>query len=269
MKLKLTGIILIFLLLSGCTFTAKNSSKDIHKKPIIPKQAKLLLDKGINEIKYQEYQLAIKELTELTRLYPKLAIGHYNLGIAYIKNDNINEAIKAWQTTVSIDNKYADAYFNLGKVYKQIDKRKSAEYLQKYITLRPDDPYINVIKDEITEMIKSQGLIKKVSFGDKADFNRNIVINIKEIFNPETPVIYSCIEFKSKTVKKNIELKWYYIMPKNDMLPVNSAKFAAQGSNKVIASLKKPVKGWPIGQYKLIIFVENEENTVTAFEIQR
>jgi len=272
MKKIAISLILITILFSGCSFGRNNSSRVVQNDNVISSDAKFILDKSTEEIRLGEIKEAIKDLQVLTGLYPKLAIGYYNLGLAYIKNNQLNEAIKAWEETTRIDSKYADAYFNLGKAYKSINKKKARDNYLKYLLLRPNDPYINTIKDEISKLKKpsiGKGIIGRISTTDEVDFKNNIALTVKDFFKPNTPFIYSCIELVNATKDQIIEVNWFYIMQNNEKIPVNSIKFSGQGSKNVVVSLKKPYTGWPIGKYEEVIFVNGTENTVIPFIIQK
>jgi len=272
MKKTVISLVLLTILFSGCSFDRKNSTTVKSYNHNIPYKAKILLDKAVNEIRYGETSTAISDLKDLTTSYPGLAIGYYNLGLAYINNKQTNEAIKAWEETIKIDNKYSDAYFNLGKAYKSINKTKARYNLIKYITLRPDDPYIRTIKDEISKLsepVVGKGVIGSVSTTDEVDFKNNIALSVKDFFKPETPAIYSCIELINTSKDKDIQVNWFYILPDNEKLPVNSVHFSEQGSKNVIVSLKKPYKIWPAGIYEEVILVNGVENVKTSFIIQR
>jgi len=272
MKKIAINLILIAVLFSGCSFGRTNHPKVVKNTDTISTDAKFILDKSVEEIRTGETVEAIKDLQVLTGLYPKLAIGYYNLGLAYVKNNQTNEAIKAWEETIKIDNKYADAYFNLGKAYKNINRKKARENLLKYLLLRPNDPYMNTIKDEISRLKEpsvGKGIIGRISVTDKVDFKNNIALSVKDYFNSGTPLIYSCIELINATDDKDIEVNWYYIMENNEKFPVNSVKFSGQGSKNVVVSLKKPYTGWPIGKYEEVILVDGVENTAVPFIIQR
>ncbi|MDD3012817.1 MAG: tetratricopeptide repeat protein [Candidatus Gastranaerophilales bacterium] len=272
MKKIVINLILIAILFSGCSFSRNNSSKVAQNNNAIPTDAKFLLDKSIEEIRVGEIDGAIKDLQELTKSYPKLALGYYNLGLAYIKNNQRNEAIIAWEKTTRIDDKYADAYFNLGKAYKSFNKKKARDNLLKYLLLRPNDPYINNIKDEIfllNDPAIGKGIIGRVSITDEVDLKNNIALSVKNFFKPNTPFIYSCIELVNATKDKNIEVNWFYIMQNNEKLPVNSTKFSGQGSKNVVISLKKPYIEWPSGKYEAVILVNGVENAAVPFIIQR
>lgn len=272
MKKTVISLILLTILFSGCSFTHKDSSKVVSYNYDIPYKAKILLNKAVNEIRYGDSPLAINDLKELIASYPDLAIGYYNLGLAYINNKQTNEAIKAWEKTIKIDNKYSDAYFNLGKAYKTIDKTKARNNLIKYVILRPDDPYINTIKDEISrlrEPVIGKDVIGHISVTDEVDFKNNIALSIKDFFKPDTQAIYSCIELINTSKDKNIQVNWLYILPDNEKILVNSAHFAEQGSKSVIVSLKKPYKAWPSGIYEEVILINGVESAKTSFVIQR
>lgn len=277
MKKIITAIVLVGLLITGCSDHKK--SKDITKitkaeftrTNLLPEEAKILLNEGIQKIQSGKINDAILDFQDLTKLYPKLIVAHYNLGLAYAKNNQLNEAIASWEEVVSIDQNYADAYYNLGQAYKMTkDNRKAVENLVRYTILRPSDPQISFIKDEIAKMKEPNigtGVVGRISITDKVDFKNNIALSVKDFLNPAIPVIYTCIEIVSAPKDTNIEANWYYRAIDNQKIPVNKMKFKIEGSKNVLLSLKKPKTEWPSGKYEFVILVNGKENTIVPYNI--
>ena len=66
-----------------------------------------LMDKGFNEE-------AIKQLSYLITVFPDDARLHYNLGIAWDKMRNFNQAKKAYETALSYEPEELDFLYNEG-----------------------------------------------------------------------------------------------------------------------------------------------------------
>ncbi|EKE02285.1 MAG: hypothetical protein ACD_20C00402G0015 [uncultured bacterium] len=276
-KILITSILCIFIL-TGCMLNqgsrdANNSRTGFKKENKISQNAKVLLNKGIAQVKSGDNTNAIKSFNELINKYPDLAIGYYNLGLAYAENKNLNKAINSWEQAVLIDDSYADAYYNLGLAYKTLhNKKKAAESLANYISIRPDEPGNDQIRKELAalqEPYQGKGIIGLITLSDKADQKNKTVLNAKNFFNTNTNYIYAALQIADAARDTDVKVIWYYITSDNQKLPVNLLKFTIEGSKNVLLSLKRPEKGWPIGDYELDILVNGKINDIVPFEVLR
>ena len=111
-------------------------------------QKKKIQENVVKKVK----QLSDKVSSLETTLNQERAVFNYNLAVAYEQAGLDDEAIVAYEKSLKSDPKNADAYYNLGLLYK--DKRNDAaraiKYLSSYLLLKPgaDD------KAEVEEWIK-------------------------------------------------------------------------------------------------------------------
>ena len=93
-------------------------------------------EKVQSEIK--EAKDKIEELQK--KIKSEKALYHYNLGVAYAKTKMYKEAIKEYENSLVYDSGNAEAYYNLGLLYENVnnDTVKAVQYYQKYLDLRPD-----------------------------------------------------------------------------------------------------------------------------------
>lgn len=278
MKKFFTAILFVSILLTGCVFghnenITPNTIGKFRRFSSLSANERKLLNSGIKKLQSEDVTGAIIDFQNLTNLHPNLAIAHYNLGLAYSKNNQLPQAINCWEKSVSIDNKYADAYYNLGLAYKILhNNKKAAENLTGYILLNPEDNNIHQIKNEIinlNELYAGNGIIGRISISDKSDPKNNVVLDAKNLFNPDTPTIYTSIEVISAPENTEMEVNWYYITDEGQKFPVNLAKLRATGSENLLLSISKPETGWPAGKYEIDIFVNNNINTIVPFSILR
>lgn len=73
--------------------------------------------------------------------YAEDAVKHYNRGVEFHQNGDLNQAIKAYKEAIVADGRLAEAYSNLGAVYlAQKSYDKAAEAFSKALALKPDRP---------------------------------------------------------------------------------------------------------------------------------
>jgi len=73
--------------------------------------------------------------------YAEEAVKHYNRGVEFHQNGDLNQAIKSYKEAIAADGRLAEAYSNLGAVYlAQKSYDKAAEAFTKALALKPDRP---------------------------------------------------------------------------------------------------------------------------------
>jgi hypothetical protein len=81
----------------------------------------------------------LKEYLEYTRLEPRDAKGHINLGNIYFILNNINEAVSEYRRAESLDRNNPIIYFNLSRAYlHQFKFEQATEILKKASRLNPE-----------------------------------------------------------------------------------------------------------------------------------
>ena len=92
-----------------------------------------LMDKGFNEE-------AIKQLSYLITVFPEDARLHYNLGIAWDKMRNFNQAKKAYETALAYEPEESDFLYNLGYVYLEMEENdKAIHYFSRVLEKDEND----------------------------------------------------------------------------------------------------------------------------------
>lgn len=143
---------------------------DIKNEELKAKKAqldKLSADKA--KLQRLEYSKLVKEKQELDKkindlesgLQKERAIYRYNLGVAYAKAKLYDEAIDAYEKSLSYNPDNAEAYYNLGVLYNEYkyDADKARESFNKYLELKPDAED----KEEVDKMIESPPVIRSPS----------------------------------------------------------------------------------------------------------
>lgn len=85
----------------------------------------------------KEYDKAVQELLELTKLNPGNASRYYNnIGICYLEREKYDDAKKYFELSIKDDKSFSTAYNNLGTVYEKLgDKTKAKEIYKQAIEI--------------------------------------------------------------------------------------------------------------------------------------
>jgi len=99
------------------------------------------LDEGVKSFKGGKYDEAIASFKKVIEKFPQNYEGYYNLGLAYLKKENIDEAIVALEKATEINPDALPAYFALGECYfAKDDSEKTTQSFSKAIELEPENP---------------------------------------------------------------------------------------------------------------------------------
>lgn len=102
-----------------------------------------------------EYQKAAEECQKALLGYPFLKEAQYNLGNAYVKMEQWDNALHAFQQAVWIQDTYPQPHYGLAVVYARTgDLKKAYEELQKYLTLVPGDKNARKLLRQVKEEMK-------------------------------------------------------------------------------------------------------------------
>jgi len=96
-------------------------------------------DLGVAYLQQNRLNEVVLEMEAALRLYPDYAEAHYILGMAYSERGSWDEAIREYQAALRIDPNYTEAHVNLGLAYLQQGRLDDAihEY-QAALRINPD-----------------------------------------------------------------------------------------------------------------------------------
>lgn len=89
-----------------------------------------LNDKAANLMAGGDFKGAIARLESINDLNPSFPQTHYNLGIAYYKDEQYEKSIESFKNAISLDKNIADAYYTTALAYESL-AAKQAETLEK------------------------------------------------------------------------------------------------------------------------------------------
>jgi tetratricopeptide (TPR) repeat protein len=94
---------------------------------------------GVQYVKDKEYEKAKEEYLTALKLKPDVHGAHFNLGMFYYQEDKMEQAKEEFKKEIEVDSFCAEAYYNIGTIYKnsgQVDS--SIQAFQKTLDLAPD-----------------------------------------------------------------------------------------------------------------------------------
>ncbi len=98
---------------------------------------------------------AISHYREAIRINPDYRQAHNDMGTALLEKGNIEEALSHYQEAIRIDPNYGDAYYNMGEaLFKHGDISGSLFYLREALRIAPDDADTHY---NIANVLLSQG----------------------------------------------------------------------------------------------------------------
>ena len=105
------------------------------------------LHKEMARAKTEQRKVVTKDFKDLTAKVAALedtlkherALYQYNLGIVYAQAQRYDEAIEAYQQSLELDPKNADAHYNLGLLHERVKSQpdRAAWHYRRYLELKP------------------------------------------------------------------------------------------------------------------------------------
>lgn len=107
----------------------------------VPNTARKAFEKGLSEWQRQNYQKAAEEFEKAVAAYPAYDTAYNNLGVMYAHLKQPEKAMAAFERSVQLNDKNADADRNLARmVMRQKDFARAEDLLKKSLTVQPLDP---------------------------------------------------------------------------------------------------------------------------------
>lgn len=105
---------------------------------------------------------------------------YYNLGVAYVQAKLFNEAIEAYEKSLSFESNNPEAYYNLGLLYEnfKLEPEKAVIYYQKYLEYKPeaeDKQEVQYWIESLNDIVYQQLFPEEV---DKQEGEKKIEVNL-------------------------------------------------------------------------------------------
>lgn len=121
-----------------------------------PKNLQALIALGNIYYDGQKFEEAIVYYKKALEIDPKISAVWTDMGTMYHQLGKVDSSIICYQKAIDFDSKNKSAWFNLGLVYA-FDKKEEKKALwawKRFLELSPDDPHVQMIKDEIEKLEK-------------------------------------------------------------------------------------------------------------------
>ena len=171
---KITFYLIFSALLISVIFLISCTKDFSVSNPAIQK----LAEKAQQLMKEEKFLEAVGRLESINDLNPNLPKNHYNLGIAYYKNNEYKKAVDSLKKAVKLDKNLKDAYYSIAVIYEDNAVQKIEE-LEKIDKTKKD-------KEKFAEIIEEYKnakdfYISYLKFFDNSEENEAILEKIKEI----------------------------------------------------------------------------------------
>ena len=96
-------------------------------------------------------------------------------------------------------------------------------------------------------------------------------VDATDIFATDTPEIFCSVKLSSAPSDTDVKAEWIYVQGELEGMEnylIDDYTLTAEGTIYLGFSLTEPDDGWPIGEYKVILYVDGEEKLSVPFTVQ-
>lgn len=104
------------------------------------------------------------------------------------------------------------------------------------------------------------------AMASKIDANTMEPITKTKVFAVDTPVIYATALLKNAPEDTKITAKWYYVTDDFDIASVDV--MSTETSQYVSFTLTQPDAGFPVGDYKVELYIDDKLSETLEFEVK-
>ncbi len=113
--------------------------------------ARFMRDDALN---LDEARRMFETAISLNASYPD---AFYNLGLIYVRQTNFPDSIQYFKTALEKDPRYAKSYLALGMVYERmLDRTNAIEHYAQYLDLMPGDAFAASVRERVEKLAAAQ-----------------------------------------------------------------------------------------------------------------
>jgi cytochrome c-type biogenesis protein CcmH/NrfG len=126
-----------------------------------PKNFEALVELGNIQFDQRNFKDCVDLYAKALQVRPDDINVRTDLGTALFYDNQIDAAIVEFKKTLEVNPRYAQALFNLGvaMLHGKKDPQAALQYWEKMVELNPDDPQVNLIRQQI-QVLKDQQKIQ-------------------------------------------------------------------------------------------------------------
>lgn len=158
---------------------------------VLPKADALYLD-AITAVGVQDYGTAIAAYREIVNQNPRQAHAHLDLGRAFEKNEQIDEAIRSYVEATNLDSGYAPAFLRAGILYQR--KQQIAAADQNYSKAEALFQTMGSVEGQTEVLLNRGALLRERSKFPEAEAQLQRAYDLAEAYNSELQKINALIE---------------------------------------------------------------------------
>jgi len=92
-----------------------------------------------------------------------------------------------------------------------------------------------------------------------------------DTFTSETPLIFCSVKISNATLDTRISAEWLYLRQETGDetgLLIADWSTTTEGTHYIPLSIMRPENGWPLGDYKLVFYLNDKEVLSVPFKVQ-
>ena len=184
------------------------SQRDLLKKNIekkFPENTEGLLKLAELYFFVQKYQKGIDYVNKALRIDENLAKAYFLKGSIYRESGDTSKAISSLETAIEQDNKFEDAFYDLGVIYASRKNPIAFDYYNNVIKLNPTNQTVKYARAKLLQDLgKIDEAISEYKNCLKSDTNcQNCYYNLGAIYLQFKKDNQKAIEFLSKAIEVN------------------------------------------------------------------
>ena len=86
-------------------------------------------------------------------------------------------------------------------------------------------------------------------------------------FSADTSEIFCSVKLSNAPSNTVIKAEWLYVQGEADYL-IDSVSITTEGSRHIGFSIPRPDTAWPTGDYKVVLYLDDNEELSTSFKVQ-
>jgi hypothetical protein len=112
--------------------------------------------------------------------------------------------------------------------------------------------------------------LSEITMAKSIDENTFQPIEKTSTFSTDTPEIFLSAKFSNAPSETEVKAEWIYVAGEagEENYLIDTVSINVAGTDYLYFSPPRPDQGWPVGQYKVILYVDGKEASTVTFTVQ-